>query len=86
MASTRCRIRHSHPALAETGSHPSDSTRATHFFDNIAYAKNPDIRGSNWAEPMFFAQNDYDPEARADAEREVVEFFRSVGGRDQATD
>ncbi|WP_137700141.1 dienelactone hydrolase family protein [Marimonas lutisalis] len=60
--------------------------QATHFFDNIAYAKNPDIRGANWAEPMFYAQNDYDPEARADAEREVVEFFGSVGGPDQATD
>jgi len=54
--------------------------RATHFFDNKAYSKTPDIRGANWSEPMFYTQNDYDPEAHADAEREVVEFFQSAGG------
>lgn len=59
---------------------------ATHFFDNIAYAKNPDTRGANWVEPMYFGQNEYDPEAHADAEREVVEFFRLASASEQATD
>lgn len=53
--------------------------KATHFFDNIAYAKEPELHGKDWAEPNLFAENDYDPEARADAEREVLEFFKSVG-------
>ena len=56
--------------------------QATHFFDNIAYAKNPELRGEGWVEPRFFAENDYDPEVRADAEREILEFFRSVGVSD----
>lgn len=56
--------------------------QATHFFDNIAYSKDPGLHGQDWVEPIFFAQNDYNPDARAEAEREVVEFFKSVGGSD----
>jgi len=52
--------------------------QTTHFFDNIAYAKAPDLRGENWVEPRLFADNDYDPQAHAHAEREVLEFFRSA--------
>jgi len=53
--------------------------QATHFFDNIAYAKNPELHGKDWVEPISFNQNDYDPKARASAEREVLEFFKSAG-------
>jgi len=53
--------------------------QATHFFDNIAYAKTPELHGEDWVEPRLFADNDHDPQARADAEREVLEFFRSAG-------
>jgi len=52
---------------------------ATHFFDNSAYAKNPELHGKDWVEPIFFAENDYDPEIRVDAERAVLEFFNSAG-------
>lgn len=52
--------------------------QATHFFDNIAYAKNSEFHGEDWVEPDFFAENDYDPEVRADAEREVLEFLNSA--------
>ena len=56
--------------------------QATHFFDNTAYAKTPELRDEGWVEPGWFAQNHYDPEARADAEREVLDFLRSVGASD----
>ena len=56
--------------------------QATHYFDNIAYAKNPEHRGENWVEPIYFAENHYDPELRADAEQRVLEFLGSVGNSD----
>ena len=56
--------------------------QATHFFDNVDYAKAPELRGEDWVEPRLFADNDYDPQAHADAEREVLEFFRSAAVSD----
>lgn len=55
---------------------------ATHFFDNIAYAKDPDLRGSDWVEPALFEGNDYSPEFRAEAEQAMVDFFNSSGAPD----
>lgn len=53
-------------------------TEATHFFDNTAYARETSLRGEDWAEPMFYADNSYDKDAHAEAKRAVVEFLQAA--------
>jgi len=51
---------------------------ATHFFDNAAYSKKPELRGKNWLEPAWFSENHYDPNAHADSKQEVLNFLLSA--------
>jgi dienelactone hydrolase len=52
---------------------------ATHFFENRAYSKNPEIRGENWNKPSLFDQNNFDLHLRSKAELEVLNFLNDAG-------
>ncbi|RED51288.1 dienelactone hydrolase family protein [Aestuariispira insulae] len=49
----------------------------THFFDNVAYAKDAALRPDNWVKPDWFEGNEYNQAAYIDAEKRVLGFFNS---------